>query len=195
MRRCFLAVSIVFSLVLLSVPMVNAGSDGHRARYVKLQKDSQDCEELNHYDVIRRQKTTLANQLLFLSFVKDDEYGFPASSVYFGHDVTEDFQVRYVYADDTAHTTEFPHLKVCLAGMDELYVNFLDGKAPDELRFYIHPGNPHQLTAETVKPVLLNDGKIELKPEHFKDNQGVLFAIAKDSGDLLYRKYVWVIVP
>ncbi|PKL48572.1 MAG: hypothetical protein CVV42_08855 [Candidatus Riflebacteria bacterium HGW-Riflebacteria-2] len=163
------------------------------AGFVRLQNEFYECEESDLSFTLASRMDKLANKLMWLALDRNDCLNFAANAVYFSQDVTENLKVRGPYADDTFHTCEFPHLRIHLAGLHTLYVNFAENRRPEHLEFYIFPGTgPSSGEHKPKKVTLTNKNELLLDPFAGK-NLATLFAIAKNTQDKYYRKYVWIV--
>ncbi len=183
----------VFSLTLTD-GLAHETGDNLLQSFVETQKKVKTCEDYDILNELRDKMEIEADKLLFLSFMSDGKKPFPATSIYIGDVIEEGILCHGPSADDTAHTTEFPNLKVCLAGEKELYVNFADGKKPEYVQFFLNVGPTHGMTEKTAKKIeMTEDHKIPLNLDRKNTEDVILFALVKDKNDLFFRKYVWVI--
>jgi len=190
MKKISVAVII---LVLIFWPAAGHAAESLYADLVRLQNEFHECEDSDQGFNYNTRMDKLANKLMWLALDRNDSLNFAANAVYFSYEVTENLEVRGPYADDTFHTCEFPHLRIHLAGLHTLYVNFAENRRPEHLEFYIFPGTgPTSGEHKPQKVTLTVKNELLLDPFAGK-NLATMFAIAKNSEDRFFRKYVWIV--
>ncbi len=187
-----ISVAITILVLMLGLTQVDAAESLY-ADFVSALNEFHECEDHDQSFIYHSRMEKLANKLMWLALDRKDCLNFAANSVYFSQDVTENLEVHGPYADDTFHTCEFPHLRIHLAGLHTLYVNFAENRRPEHLEFYIFPGTGPRSGDHKPQKVTLNDkNELLLSPFDGK-NLATLFAIAKNPQDKYYRKYVWIV--
>ena len=121
---------------------------------------------------------------------------FQAESVYFAQQ-PEGYVCQLLFADDTAHTTEFPlqQKKLPLRPGEALQIRLVGNAVaswPDLL--VADPAEMHG--ASYAVNICHPDAAGRFVPQLRRlDRDQILFTIVKEDGDLFFRKYVWVLTP
>jgi len=183
----------VIAFVLIFWPASGHAAESLYADLVRLQNEFHECEDHDQSYIYHSRMEKLANKLMWLALDKNDCLNFAANTVYFSDEVTENLEVRGPYADDTFHTCEFPHLRIHLAGLHTLYVNFAENRRPEHLEFYIFPGTGPASGEHKPQKVTLTDKNELLLAPFAQKNLATMFAIAKNREDRFFRKYVWIV--
>ncbi|MFC1743782.1 hypothetical protein ACFL35_07285 [Candidatus Riflebacteria bacterium] len=140
------------------------------------------------------QMQSVAKKLLFIRFDKQNYY---ATAIYFTRK-PEKFVCRYLMADDTIHTTEFPLTEPAIpCGEDALLqLKLFSGYEIEPPVFYTgDPGEMHTFAyKKIIKIPLLKGGIVRIKLRR-TDKRQLLFTIIRDQWTGLFRKYVWILDP
>ena len=187
-----ISVTVIIIVLMLGLTLTHAGESLY-VEFARLQNEFYECEDSDLSFTIDTRMDKLANKLMWLALDRNDRLNFAANAVYFGQNVTEDLEIRGPYADDTFHTCEFPHLRLHLARLHTLYVNFAENRRPEHLEFYIFPGTGPRSGDHKPQKVTLNDKNELILDPFVQKNLATLFAIAKNPQDRYYRKYVWIV--
>lgn len=187
-----ISVAVISLVLMLGLTQVHAAESLY-ADLVRLQNEFHECEDSDQGFNYNTRMNKLANKLMWLALDRNDRLNFAANAVYFSYEVTENLKVQGPYADDTFHTCEFPHLRIHLAGLHTLYVNFAENRRPEHLEFYIFPGTGPSSGEHKPQKVTLTDQNELLLDSFVQKDLATLFAIAKNPQDKFYRKYVWIV--
>jgi hypothetical protein len=142
------------------------------------------------FDAMLHEIQVVAKKLIWIEAGGDSHQ---AVDVYLCSELEKDHVCRFIYADDTIHTTEFPerYAPVVIEGDDQLRVR-CQGACPTSLEF--HHGDPSEMHSsgyQDISAIPVSDSGVLTLPD--SSGQQILFTIVKQPGDNLYRKYVWVI--
>ncbi|HOJ77995.1 MAG TPA: hypothetical protein PLZ08_04550 [Bacillota bacterium] len=143
------------------------------------------------YEPILKKMNRKAKEMLYLT---SDQKVEQAAIVFFGYDLEDNYSCQFLYADDTIHITEFPEVYTPIVITKETLVRFVSKYKEQDLKFYIgDPREMHETGYSTVKPVSIGANNQLLFEQEQTSQQMILFTIVKAPGDLLYKKYVWVL--
>jgi hypothetical protein len=193
---CFTAVAVFLCLFGNQVTAAGNSSENPIDEYHRLEREFReipDGDTLDQIDVHLQRMQDSARHLLYLEV---DNQKFPAESVYFAQQPDGDL-CRLVYADDTAHTTEFPLRQpqlppTCAKGIQ---VRMIGPSGTSWPVFSV--GDPREMhQASYTLNIQRPDQSGRFTPQlRFSDRAQLLFTIVKQEGDAFFRKYVWIIAP
>lgn len=181
----------VFKVFLLvAILLVNITCSPSLNNLQDLEKKYIESENFDESTKLFEKISIEAKNLISLTF---DDKEFLATAVFICTELTEDIVCRGVYADDTNHVAEMLAPRILLTPNKKIKVNIKVADLATNIQFYTSIAK--EVTKETAKKVTLTvDGILDI-PIINEDEDQVLFAIVKGKGDLLYKKYVWVIEP
>lgn len=161
---------------------------------VDLEKEfiAMDSPSLSDYDPILEKMERKAKEMLYLT--SEQKVG-QAVTVFFGYDIEDSYSCRFLYADDTFHITEFLEAyNNPIVITKETVVRFVSKYKEQDLKFYIGDSREmHKTGYSTIEPVSIGVNNQLLLGQRQTSQEMILFTIVKDPGDILYKKYVWVL--
>lgn len=189
-----LAVLLPFSLGCRRPPPPEPTPSEDQVKLQRLQHDmlAAGDESQRDWEALLHESETVAKRLLVLT---DGQDTYPAVDVYMCTEPEDEFECRFIHADDTIHTTEFPgrFVPVQVSPDTPLHLTCPDATCPSTTFHLGDPALMHDTGYEDVKTVPVSEAGVLSLPTLAPDTRYVLFTLVRNPGEKMVRKYVWVI--